>query len=118
MKIKTLKAVLSIAIIAIVAVIGINACDLDGDKTLESISASTTKTQYNLGEELDRGTITVTANYSDGSKETVTDYFISGYDKNSATEQTVTITYKEKADTFTVTVVGAELCEDCDEEPP
>ncbi len=64
------------------------------------------KTEYTQGEALDLSGLTVTAVYSDGSKVELKagDYTVSGYDPNTAGEQTVTVTYGGKTAAFTVTV--------------
>lgn len=64
------------------------------------------QTEYKVGEDLNTEGMVVTAVYSDGttreiSKET---YSVTGYDKNTAGDQKVTVTYAGKTDTFTVTV--------------
>ncbi len=53
--------------------------------------------------------LTVTANYDDGTSAVVTGYTLSG--TLTAGTSTVTVTYGEKTDTFTVTVVGVVLPE-------
>ncbi len=67
-----------------------------------------TKVDYNLGEDLNTSGMTVTAHYNDESTKTVTEYELSGYDKNTVGTQTVTVTYTEgtvsKTATFDVTV--------------
>ena len=48
--------------------------------SLESITVSDpTKTQYEIGDELDLTGLVVTAHYSDGSEATVEDYEVSGF---------------------------------------
>jgi hypothetical protein len=75
---------------------------------LVSISASTVKTDYPYGEELDKATIVVTAAYSDGTTEIETTGFtVEGYDKDKSGPQAVLVTLNEKTTTVTVTV--AEL---------
>ena len=69
-----------------------------------------TKTQYNVGDELDTTGMVVTANYTDEStKDVTTEATLSGFDSSSAGEKTVTVTYTEdgvtKTATFTVTIV-------------
>ena len=83
--------------------------------TLLSVSVSTlpAKTSYFIGESLDLTGLVITAEYSDGTKKTVTeDYSVSGFDSSSAGTKTVTVTFDGKAATFTVTVkepVSGEL---------
>ena len=77
---------------------------------LESITVTApTKTEYTVGDELELAGMKVTAKYSDGSTEdiVVTDCEISGYDKTKTGEQTVTVTYEGKTNTFKVTVKEA-----------
>ncbi|MCU6686281.1 S-layer homology domain-containing protein [Dorea acetigenes] len=77
---------------------------------LESITVTApTKTEYTVGDELELAGMKVTAKYSDGSTEdiAVTDCEISGYDKTKTGEQTVTVTYEGKTNTFKVTVKEA-----------
>jgi hypothetical protein len=79
----------------------------NGGKTLVSIAVTTqpTKTQYNLGEELDTAGMVVTAAYSDNSTAAVTGYTTSGYDKTKTGNQTVTVTYQGKTAVFSVNVI-------------
>ena len=64
-----------------------------------------TKTEYWKGEELDTTGMVVTAAYSNGSEEIVTeDADVTGYDPGTPGEQTVTVTYEGMTATFTVTV--------------
>jgi len=74
---------------------------------LESIEITTppTKTQYNLGEDLDLDGMVVKATYSDGATQEVTDYEVSGYDKNTVGHQPITVTYEDKTAEFSVNVV-------------
>ena len=110
------KAATLSGIIALTAVIGFAtaACknptgpgSNSGTKGLVGITVTTlpAKVQYNLGENFDQKGMVVTANYDDGSAEAVTGYTLSGYDKTSAGNQLITVTYKEKTDTFTVEVI-------------
>jgi len=70
-----------------------------------TVNAQPNKTEYAIGEELDMTGLVVIAAYSDGSSETVTEYSISGYNKNTIGEQTITVTYKDKTTTFNVIVL-------------
>ena len=60
---------------------------------LVKITAVSNKDAYEWGEDLD---ITVTATYSDGSHKTITDYEVSGYDKETSGEQNIVISYEGK----------------------
>ncbi len=73
------------------------------------ITAKPTKLLYTEGEELDLTGMVVTAYYSDDSSEIVTEYTISGYDKDGIREQTVTVTYEGKRASFKVTVKAADV---------
>lgn len=68
------------------------------------------KTEYRIGEELDLTGMTVTARYTDSSEKPVAidDCVITGYDKNKAGEQTITVSYAGQSATFVVNV-KAEL---------
>ena len=73
--------------------------------TLESITVSgPTKTEYEIGDELDLTGLVVTAHYSDGSYQEVTDYEVSGFDSAAAGEKTVTVTYQGETVSFKITV--------------
>ena len=83
------------------------------EPTLESIELSgDMKTEYELGEALDLSGLTVTAVYSDGSRNEIQagegGYTVSGYDPDIVGLQTVTITYGGEKVTFTVTVAEKE----------
>ena len=85
-------------------------------KTLTDIELSGQyKTTYNVGEEFDKTNLVVTAKYSDGSSKAVTNYTISGFNKDTAGEQTVTVSYEEggvtKTAEFKVTVNGTQPSE-------
>jgi ketosteroid isomerase-like protein len=79
--------------------------------TLTGIAVTTppTKTDYNLGEELDTAGMVVTATYSDGSTQAVTGYTTSGYDKNTKGNHKVTVTYQGKTAEFEVNVIDPTL---------
>ena len=65
------------------------------------------KVNYKVGDELNLEGMVVTANYSDGTTKDVTnESVITGYDPKSPGEQEITVAYKEKTATFTVTVQG------------
>lgn len=71
---------------------------------LQSISATYTGGNVAVGTDLNALTgITVTATYSDGSKQTVTGYTLSGAIVEG--KNTITVTYNGKTTTFTVTGV-------------
>ena len=79
--------------------------------TLTGIAVTTppTKTDYNLGEELNTAGMVVTATYSDGSTQAVTGYTTSGYDKNTKGNHKVTVTYQGKTAEFEVNVIDPTL---------
>ena len=74
--------------------------------TLE-LTMPPTKTQYNVGEELDLTGMVVSVVWSDGTKEAVTDYTVSGYDGSVAGTCTVVVTYQGETVSFEVTVAAA-----------
>ena len=76
------------------------------DPPVEKIEIITppTKNVYPLGAELNLDGMVVNAVLSDGTTKEINTYVISGYDGTVTGEQTVTVTYMGKSDTFTVTV--------------
>ena len=91
------------------------------EPTLDEIRLTgPTKTEYTQGEELDLSGLVVTAVYSDGSKSEVKagDYTVSGYDPDTAGEQTVTVTYGGKTAAFTVTVEEKQPTDPSDPSEP
>ena len=71
--------------------------------TVKSMPA---KTVYQLGEPFAPAGLTLTAAYSDGRTQTVTDGFIcSGFDSAAAGSKTVTVSFEGKTASFTVTVL-------------
>lgn len=81
---------------------------------LDSITASTTKDSYLIGEKFDRSTITVTAIYKNAVRQvekTVTDYTINQESADSAGKCTVTITYKEKTTALDLNIVDGSTVE-------
>jgi len=78
---------------------------------LASISVTPpTKTQYNIGDTLDKTGMVVTANYTDESTKDVTSLVsLSGFDSSTVGEVMVTVSYTESEKTvtatFTVTIV-------------
>ena len=58
----------------------------------------------------------MTATYSDDSSAAVTEYSVSGYDKDKVGEQTITVAYEGKTATFTVKV--SEVKDDDGKEDP
>ena len=78
--------------------------------SLESITVSgPTKTQYEIGDELDLTGLVVTAHYSDRNEKVLSagDYEVSGFDSSTAGEKTITVTYQDKTTAFTVNVKEA-----------
>lgn len=77
---------------------------------LESISVTgPTKTEYEVGEDLDLTGLKVTAHYSDGTEKELEagSYEVTGFDSATAGEKTVTVTYEGKTAEFKVTVKKA-----------
>ena len=77
------------------------------EKTLESISVSDAKTEYIVGDEFEKPTVTAT--YSDSSTEDVTAAAeFTGYDMAAAGTYAVTISYSDKTTTYDITVSAAQ----------
>ena len=97
-------------LVAVFSLFGLIACvdNTEEEKTLDSIviTAEPTKLEYNLGEELDLAGLAVKAVYSDETEVelAVADLTVTGFDNTTASEQTITVTYEGKTDTFTVNV--------------
>jgi len=75
--------------------------------TVTGISVKTlpTKTEYIVDESIDTTGLTLTATYSDGTSEDITEgYTVSGFDSATTGTKTVTVTYEGKTTTFSVTV--------------
>ena len=86
--------------------------DVSIDVTIEivklkgiTIASNPDKTVYAEGEELDLAGLIVMADYSDGSREEITDYTVSGYDSTITGEQTITVTYEDQTADFIVNVL-------------
>ena len=78
-------------------------------KTLLSISATKTKTSYNVGETLNTDDIIVTARYSDGTSENVTDNVTvntSAVDMSVANTYEITVSYGDKSTVISIIVSG------------
>lgn len=70
-----------------------------------SIKTMPTKTTYTVGESFDQSGLTLMAEYSDNSTQTVTSGFTcSSPNLSTAGTKTITVTYQGKTTTFTVTV--------------
>jgi hypothetical protein len=81
---------------------------------LESIEITTEPNikVYPAGDDLILAGLVVKGTYSDGTEnlnETITETNITGYDKNNPGPQTLTVTVRDKTDTFDVTVGGEGL---------
>ncbi|HBK02285.1 MAG TPA: hypothetical protein DDY77_04565, partial [Clostridiales bacterium] len=77
-------------------------------KTVTSVTATTTKTEYALNEKFAGGKMTVV--FSDGSKQTfdLTADMLTGFDTSVAGEKTVIAKYKDYSASFKITVVGVK----------
>jgi hypothetical protein len=75
-----------------------------------AITAPPTRTEYEIGDSLDLGGITVLARYSDGSGEVLqagdgtSGYAVTGFDSATTGTRTVTLTYRGKTATFDVAI--------------
>ena len=79
----------------------------DTTKTIANISICSlpTKTEYIVGEKINLSGLKIQLNYTDGSSEIIEEgYSIDGFSSDISGEKTVTVTYEEFTDTFTVTV--------------
>ena len=78
-----------------------------------SVKKNPTKTTYFVGDDLDLSGGTIKLHYADGSTKSVSmknsNVTVSGYNKNSTGNQTITVKYSNKTTTFTVTVNSVSL---------
>lgn len=82
-----------------------NAADTIFDYSLKSISLTPpTKTEYIMGESIDRAGLVVTGTYSDGTTAKINNYVISGFATDTVGEKTVTVSVKDLSKTFTINV--------------
>ena len=65
--------------------------------------------EYDLRQELRIRGLEVVQTFDDGSEEQVFDYTVSGYDPNKGGQQTITVTFGNYTETFTVTVNEEKL---------
>jgi len=75
-------------------------------KTLDGIEVTTrpNKIKYKVGEKFDKTGMVVTAVYSDGSNETITDYTYTPTGALKETDRTIEITYQGKTTNVNITV--------------
>lgn len=75
-----------------------------------AIKSAPSQTEYVQGYDLDLDGAAITATYENGQTADVqiTSDMVSGFDKDKAGDQTVTVTYESKTATFTVTVISNE----------
>jgi hypothetical protein len=77
---------------------------------MTGMTVTPTKTKYALGEDFDPSTLSVTANYSDGSTKTITLSAVqinySSYNKDTTGTYTITVTYGGFSKNFTVQVIA------------
>lgn len=78
--------------------------DPEPAKTLESITAVYNGQDVELGGELSKSDIAVTAHYSDNGSKSVTDFTYSGFDSSAAGQKEVTVTYVENDVTKTAII--------------
>ncbi len=83
------------------------------EKTLTDIEITSLPvvTNYVIGQQLNNDGLIVHAVYSDGTKNVVTDYTISGYNTSSIGEQTITVKYSGCTDAFNVNVLEPDVYE-------
>ena len=111
-----------IGVIALFAIIGlsITACggnpgksgdpddEVDPEVTVTGIEITAEPDQLTYlhsAEALDLTGLEITAHYSDGTSEIVTDYTVSGFIPGQPGEQTITVSFGGKSATFTITVM-------------
>lgn len=88
----------------ITAKFNVNVVDTAG-KTVSSLTVTPPTNLYNtVGNPLDTEGLKVVANYTDKTTATITNYTISGYNKDKIGEQTITISLSGKTATFKVYV--------------
>ena len=82
-----------------------------GDPVLERIEVTKrpTKTQYVVGETFSRSGMVVTAFYSDGKSSPVMGYSVDKSGPLTEEDTNVTVTYKEKTDSFDIVVKPKEI---------
>ena len=68
------------------------------------VYTTTEKTNYKIGEEFDKNSLSVKMLYEDNTEKEVSGYKISGFDNMKVGLQTVTVTYKGIEDTYTAKV--------------
>ena len=82
-----------------------NESDITTDYTLKSISLTPpTKTEYIIGESIDRTGMVVTGTYSDGSTAKINKYEISGFATDIVGEKTVTVSVNDLSATYKINV--------------
>ncbi len=74
------------------------------DRVVSSLTVKNDITTYYVDDEFNKSGLIVTANYSDGSSATVSDYELSGFDSKTTGTKTITVSYKGKSTTFQITV--------------
>ena len=102
MKNKFLLSLLSIALIT--------SCKVNGKTlTLKSIELSGDyQTTFTINEDFNYEGLVVTANYSDNTSKAVADYEVSTPDMSVIGNQDVTVTYKNKTKSYTITISSNE----------
>jgi len=93
--------------------ITVSANDLTADFEVEvtekiltgiEVTSVPTVTNYSIGQDLDESGMVVHAVYSNGTKNVIDDYSITGFDSVSAGEKTITVKYNGFTDNFNVAV--------------
>ncbi len=83
------------------------------EKVLAGIEVTSlpTVTDYIVGQSLNNDGMIVHAIYSNGTKNVINDYTISGYDSSELGEQTITVKYSGYSATFNVNVIEPDIYE-------
>lgn len=74
------------------------------DGTLESLEVDCLRTEYTVGESIDKNTLIVNTVYADGSKATVTGWTMDKVSALEAGDQTITVSYTENGVTVTTKI--------------
>ncbi len=81
----------------------------EGTVTMLEITAYPSKTTYRSGEELDLKDMILTAVYSDGTKQVITDYRVEGYDSSKLGSQVIWLYYQNSMTSVMIQVLPARV---------
>lgn len=92
---KKLSAALLTVLAAFAFVTALTACGSEAALSSISVTTPPTKTEYNVGDTFDPAGMVVTAEYSDGTTKTITDYTVTPSGALTASNTSVRISYTE-----------------------